>query len=92
MFTKSFKNTSFITTILVLTACGGGGDTSIASPGELGSLDDPTGGGGTGGSSSNVLTGSCPESEFITNGAIFVYIVTYIAQEQLTTATSRCPA
>ena len=69
MFTKSFKNTSFITTILVLTACGGGGDTSIASPGELGSLDDPTGGGGTGGSSSNVLTGSCPESEFITNGS-----------------------
>ena len=69
MFTKSFKNISFITTILVLTACGGGGDTSIASPGELGSLDDPTGGGGTGGSSSNVLTGSCPESEFITNGS-----------------------
>ena len=69
MFTKSFKNTSFITTILVLTACGGGGDTSIASPGELGSLDDPTGGRGTGGSSSNVLTGSCPESEFITNGS-----------------------
>ena len=67
MFTKSFKNISFITTIFVLTACGGGGDTSIASPGELGSLDDPTGGGGTGGSSSNVLTGSCPESEFITN-------------------------
>ena len=69
MFTKSLKNISFITTILVLTACGGGGDTSIASPGELGSLDDPTGGGGTGGSSSNVLTGSCPESEFITNGS-----------------------
>jgi len=69
MFTKSFKNISFITTILVLTACGGGGDTSIASPGELGSLDDPTGGRGTGGSSSNVLTGSCPESEFITNGS-----------------------
>jgi hypothetical protein len=69
MFTKSFKNISFITTILLLTACGGGGDTSIASPGELGSLDDPTGGGGTGGSSSNVLTGSCPESEFITNGS-----------------------
>ena len=69
MFTKSFKNTSFITTILVLTACGGGGDTSIASPGELGSLDDPTGGGGTGGSSSNVLTGSCRKSEFITNGS-----------------------
>ena len=69
MFTKSFKNISFITTIFVLTACGGGGDTSIASPGELGSLDDPTGGGGTGGSSSNVLTGSCPESEFITNGS-----------------------
>lgn len=68
MFTKSFKNISFITTILVLTACGGG-NTSIASPGELGSLDDPTGGGGTGGSSSNVLTGSCPESEFITNGS-----------------------
>ena len=43
MFTKSFKNISFITTIFVLTACGGGGDTSIASPGELGSLDDPTG-------------------------------------------------
>ena len=57
MFTKSFKNISFITTIFVLTACGGGGDTSIASPGELGSLDNPTGGGGTGGSSSNVLTG-----------------------------------
>ena len=69
MFTKSFKNISFITTIFVLTACGGGGDTSIASPGELGSLDNPTGGGGTGGSSSNVLTGSCPESEFITNGS-----------------------
>ena len=69
MFTKSFKNISFITTILVLTACGGGGDTSIASPGELGSLDDPTGGRGTGCSSSNVLTGSCPESEFITNGS-----------------------
>jgi trimeric autotransporter adhesin len=69
MFTKSFKNISFITTIFVLTACGGGGDTSIASPGELGSLDDPIGGGGTGGSSSNVLTGSCPESEFITNGS-----------------------
>ena len=69
MFTKSFKNISFITTIFVLTACGGGGDTSIASPGELGSLDDPTGGGGTGGSSSDVLTGSCPESEFITNGS-----------------------
>ena len=69
MFTKSLKTISFLTTIFILTACGGGGDTSIASPGELGSLSDPTGGGGTGGSSSNVLTGSCPESEFITNGS-----------------------
>ena len=68
MLTKSFKNISFIATIFVLTACGGSG-TSIVSPGELGSLDNPTGGGGTGGSNSNVLTGSCPESEFITNGS-----------------------
>ena len=70
MFTKSFKNISFITTIFVLTACGGGGDTSIASPGELGPLSDPTGTTVTGGSTSgNLLTGSCPESEFIQVGS-----------------------
>ena len=70
MFTKSIKNSLFITSIFVLAACGGGGgDTSIASPGELGSLSDPTGGTtGTGGVNSNVLTGTCPESPFISNG------------------------
>ena len=52
----------------ILVACGGG-DTSIASPGETSSLSDPTGGGGTGGASSNVRSGTCPESEFITNGS-----------------------
>jgi hypothetical protein len=69
MFAKTLKNSLYIFTAFILISCGGGGDTSIASPGELGSLTDPTGGGGTGGSSSNVLTGSCPESEFITNGS-----------------------
>ena len=69
MFTKSIKNSLFATSIFLLAACGGGGDTSIASPGELGSLSDPTGGtSGTGGASSNVLTGTCPESPFISNG------------------------
>ncbi|NCX42103.1 MAG: hypothetical protein EBX14_02495, partial [Proteobacteria bacterium] len=70
MFTKSIKNSLFLTSIFLLAACGGGGDTSIASPGELGPLSDPSGGGGsTGGSNSNVLTGSCPDSEFIQVGS-----------------------
>ncbi|MGB1068045.1 MAG: hypothetical protein ACPGYH_04140, partial [Gammaproteobacteria bacterium] len=70
MFTKSIKNSLFVTSIFLLAACGGGGDTSIASPGELGPLTDPSGGGGgAGGSSSNLLTGSCPNSEFIQVGS-----------------------
>ena len=69
MFTNSIKNSLFITSIFLLAACGGGGDTSIASPGELGPLSDPSGGGSTGGSSSNLLTGSCPDSEFIQVGS-----------------------
>ena len=70
MFTKSIKNSLFVTSIFLLAACGGGGDTSIASPGELGPLSDPTGTSTDGGSSSgNLLTGSCPESEFIQVGS-----------------------
>ena len=69
MFTNSIKNSLFITSIFLLAACGGGGDTSIVSPGELGPLSDPSGGGSTGGSSSNLLTGSCPDSEFIQVGS-----------------------
>ena len=69
MFFNSFKKTTLILSAFILAACGGGGDTSIVSPGELGSLTDPTGGGGTGGASSNVRSGTCPESSFITNGS-----------------------
>ena len=69
MFTNSIKNSLFITSIFLLASCGGGGDTSIVSPGELGPLSDPSGGGSTGGSSSNLLTGSCPDSEFIQVGS-----------------------
>jgi len=70
MFTKSIKNSLFITSIFLLAACGGGGDTSIASPGELGPLDPPSGGtGGSGGSGGNLLTGSCPDSEFVQVGS-----------------------
>ncbi|NCX42252.1 MAG: hypothetical protein EBX14_03355, partial [Proteobacteria bacterium] len=70
MFTKSIKNSLFVTSIFLLAACGGGGDTSIASPGELGPLSDPTGTSTDGGSSSgNLLTGSCPDSEFIQVGS-----------------------
>ena len=69
MFFNSFKKTTLILSTFILVSCGGGGDTSIASPGELGSLSDPTGGtSGTGGVGSTVLTGSCPESSFISNG------------------------
>ena len=70
MITNTIKNSLIATSIFLLAACGGGGDTSIASPGELGPLDPPTGGtGGSGGSSGNLLTGSCPDSEFIQIGS-----------------------
>ncbi len=69
MIFNSIKKTTLILSTFILVACGGGGDTSIVSPGELGSLDDPTGGGGSGGAGSNVRTGECPESPFITNGS-----------------------
>ena len=69
MFTKSIKNSLLFLSIFLLVACGGG-STSIASPGELGSLSDPSGGGGgTGGTNSNVLTGTCPDSEFVQIGS-----------------------
>ena len=45
MLTKSIKNSLLVTSIFLLTACGGG-STSIESPGELGPLDPPSGGGG----------------------------------------------
>ena len=61
MIFNSIKKTTLILSTFILVACGGGGDTSIVSPGELGSLDDPTGGGGTGGAGSNVRTGECPD-------------------------------
>ena len=69
MFTKSIKNSLLVTSIFLLAACGGGGDTSIASPGELGPLSDPTGTNSGGGSSGNLLTGSCPDSEFVQVGS-----------------------
>jgi len=69
MFSKSIKNSLLFMSIFLLVACGGG-STSIASPGELGSLSDPSGGGGgTGGTNSNVLTGTCPDSEFVQIGS-----------------------
>ncbi|MDA1036861.1 MAG: hypothetical protein O3C35_00735 [Proteobacteria bacterium] len=69
MFTKSIKNSLLFLSIFLLVACGGG-STSITSPGELGSLSDPSGGGGNnGGTNSNVLTGTCPDSEFIQVGS-----------------------
>jgi len=69
MFTKSIKNSLLFLSIFLLVACGGG-STSIASPGELGSLSDPSGGGGgNGGTNSNVLTGTCPDSEFVQIGS-----------------------
>ena len=69
MFTKAIKNSLIFLSIFLLVACGGG-STSIASPGELGSLSDPSNGGsGTGGSNNNVLTGKCPDSEFIQVGS-----------------------
>lgn len=62
-------NKFFVLTIsLILVSCGGA-STSIVSPGEQGPLTDPTGGGGTGGSSSSILTGECPASPFISNGS-----------------------
>ncbi len=69
MFFQYTKKSFLILSTFLLVACGGGGDTSIASPGELGSLSDPTGGGGTGGVGSNVRTGTCPDSDFISNGS-----------------------
>ncbi|NCU88673.1 MAG: hypothetical protein EBW48_04375 [Proteobacteria bacterium] len=69
MFSKSIRNSLLFMSIFLLVACGGG-STSIASPGELGSLSDPSGGGGgTGGTNSNVLTGTCPDSEFVQIGS-----------------------
>ena len=58
----------FLTISIILVSCGGS-STSIVSPGEQGPLTDPTGGGGTGGSSSSILTGECPASTYITNGS-----------------------
>lgn len=69
MFAKTLKNSLYIFTAFILISCSGGGDTSIVSPGEMGSLSDPTGGGGTGGTGSSVLSGTCPESAFISNGS-----------------------
>ena len=69
MFTKSIRNSLFVISVFLLAACGGG-DTSIASPGELGPLDPPSGGTtGSGGSGGNLKTGSCPDSEFIQVGS-----------------------
>ena len=69
MFTKSIRNSLFVISVFLLAACGGG-DTSIASPGELGPLDPPSGGtAGSGGSGGNLKTGSCPDSEYIQVGS-----------------------
>ena len=65
---NNIKSFTILLSSLFLFACGGG-SSSIASPGEAGPLSDPTGTGGTGGASSSVLTGTCPESPFITNGS-----------------------
>ena len=65
---NNLKSFGILLTTSILFACGGG-SSSIASPGEAGPLSDPTGTGGTGGASSTVLTGSCPDSPFVTNGA-----------------------
>ena len=47
-------------TIIFLASCGGGGETSIASPGQLGQVDPPTGGSGGGATTTNTRTGTCP--------------------------------
>ena len=65
---NNIKSLTILLSSLFLFACGGG-SSSIVSPGEAGPLSDPTGTGGTGGASSSVLTGTCPESPFITNGS-----------------------
>ena len=51
---------STLFTIVFLVSCGGGSDTSIASPGQLGQVDPPTGGSGGGATTSNTRTGTCP--------------------------------
>ena len=65
---KSSKNLFLIFSIFIIASCGGG-DTNIASPGELGPLSPPSDGGNDGGGNSNLLTGTCPSSPFISNDA-----------------------
>ena len=79
MFFQYTKKSFLILSAFLLVACGGGGDTSIASPGELGSLSDPTGGGGTGGVGSNVRNGTCPDSDL----SLMVHLLLVILYAQL---------
>ena len=65
---KSSKNLFLIFSIFIIASCGGG-DTNIASPGELGPLSPPSDGGNDGGGNSNLLTGTCPSSPFISDNA-----------------------
>ena len=67
MFTKSIRNSLFVISVFLLAACGGG-DTSIASPGELGPLDPPSGGTSGSGVLEEISKQVCFGSEFIQVG------------------------
>ncbi len=68
MHLKSTKYLLLVLSIFVLVSCGSGGDTEIASPGELAPLAAPASSSSAAATSaSNLLTGTCPSSSFISN-------------------------
>ncbi len=67
---KSTKFLLLIFSMLVLVSCGGSGDTTIASPGELAPLTAPASSSSAAATAnSTLLTGTCPTSPFISNDA-----------------------
>ena len=66
---KSAKFLLLILSMFVVVSCGGSGDTSIASPGELAPLTAPSGTDNFGATTSTLLTGTCPSSPFISDAA-----------------------
>ena len=68
MHLKSTKYLLLVLSIFVLVSCGSGGDTEIASPGELAPLTAPASSSAAAATAtSNLLTGTCPTSPFISN-------------------------
>ena len=69
MHLKSTKYLLLVLSIFVLVSCGGSGDTDIASPGELAPLSAPVGTDNFAATASALLTGTCPDSPFISDNA-----------------------